>query len=254
MASKFLQAYIANARYDCERMLPSMVAHQLDFNGTLRFCQGYRVMGIGLLFMFGDADALQRYLHKSGRAFLHFLAKAQESVQITSRAKPFFDSIAARDLQGAQEIAERLRKSRSEVEYEEDFLFVHFLSTRFFLHQSDADEERILERYEQALAGSTDPRLDACRALFQRDEALFNDSLHRFLEDVDARNTRLADREAISQEILATEGYLSVEGLALVTLAELSGMGTLSDYLLIPSLARLGGAPGAPPESWMTAD
>src|SRR6185503_19792558 len=123
MASKFLQVFMGNARYECERTLPSVINHQVSFNQSLEFCRGYRLLGIGMLFMFGEADALHAYLHKSGRAFLHFLSVADEESKVTSRFKPFFDAIACLDLDGAREIALRARAVRSDVEYEEDFLY-----------------------------------------------------------------------------------------------------------------------------------
>jgi hypothetical protein len=50
---------------------------------------------------------------------------------------------------------------------------------------------------------------------------------------------RLAAKEAIPLWESSTEGYINVEGLALVALAERKGFKTRSDYLHVPSLARL---------------
>ncbi|WP_437739442.1 Imm49 family immunity protein [Sorangium sp. So ce302] len=249
MASKFLRAYMGNAHHDCEQMLPAAVAHRLSFKQALRFSQQYRVIAIGALFLYMDAPAFQIYMYKSGRSFAHYLQRAGEAEQVLSRCKPLFDAIAALDLDGAREIALRLRTSRSDVEYEEDFLYFAFLRL-WLLRRAHEEGTGLLERYESVLEGADDPRLDLCRALLRRDDALFDEALRRFLEQVEARYLRLAQTESIADEELATEGRLSVEGLALVTLAESAGMKTSSDYLLVPSAARARSAPAAPPDAW----
>jgi len=250
MGSKFLQAFLSNAAFDCEEMLPRVSNRTINFKEVLVFCQNYRFMGITLLFLFGETDALQSYLYKSGRAFLYFLEQADERALVTSKSRPFFDAIAALDFDGAGQIALALPKARSEVEYEEDFLYFLFLRKHAFLQAAEAECADILAQWEQALQGAADPRLDVCKALLAHDDALFDDALLRFLEEAEAKWARLAEHDAVSQEELATEGHLSVEGLALVALAERFGMKTRSDYLFIPSSARAQTAPVASPDAW----
>lgn len=250
MSAKFMQAYVGNAVDDCEQRLGAVLNHQASFVTALELCAGFRVVGIGLLFMFGDGASLQRYLHKSARAFVHYLQRADDAVKVVSRFKPFFDAIAALDLDAAREIAARSRATRSELEYEEDFLFVRFLMIRFFAHTSDADEQALLARWEEVLEGSEDPRLDVCRGLFQGDGDLFHDGLDRHLAEIEARFQRLAEKEAIPVEELSTEAKLSVEGLALVVLARQVGIKVRKNYLFIPSIALPRAPPTAPPDSW----
>ncbi|WP_437331898.1 Imm49 family immunity protein [Sorangium sp. So ce394] len=249
MASKFLRAYMSNAHHDCEQMLPAAMAHRLTFKQALRFSQQYRIIAIGALFLYMDASAFQLYLYKSGRSFAHYVQIGRESEQVPSRCRPLFDAVAALDLDGARDIARRIQTSRSDAEYEEDFLYVTFIRS-WLLGRAHEEGTGLLERYEVVLEGADDPRLDLCRALLRRDGSLFDEALRRFLEQVEARYLRLARTESITDEELATEGRLSVEGLALVTLAESAGMNTSSDYLMVPSAARARSAPTASPETW----
>lgn len=52
------------------------------------------------------------------------------------------------------------------------------------------------------------------------------------------------------EEESSTEGNLSVEGLALVRLAEHKGLKTERDYLHVPSTARKGGRIAFSPDGW----
>jgi hypothetical protein len=254
MATKFMQAYVGNAHYRGNKLVSAVANHQASFKEVLELCRCHRVMAIGCLLMFGDAASFQARLYRSGRAYLHALARLDEASKVTSRGKPFFDAIAARDLDGARDIAALSRETRDEVEYEEDFLFVHFLMTRFFLHQSDADDEAILTRWEEVLDGADDPRLAVCKALFAKDTKAFNGALELHLAEVESRLRRLEERDAIAAEELATEGKVSVEALALVVLAELAGIKPKKNYLFVPSLARAKSAPPAAPDSWLSMD
>ncbi|ATB39511.1 hypothetical protein CYFUS_004955 [Cystobacter fuscus] len=88
-----------------------------------------------------------------------------------------------------------------------------------------------------------------CRpALVTRDAEDFEESLKGFLSERGDRFESNADSE--SPERLATEALLSVEGLALVRLAEREGFPLAEDYLHVPSVALEGRAPSLGPNSW----
>jgi immunity protein 49 of polymorphic toxin system len=96
----------------------------------------------------------------------------------------------------------------------------------------------LLKRYEQILEDSPDPRLPVLWALLEADRPRFNKALTVMMEEREVRYRKLAEQEVLDESVLATEGYLSVEGLALARLAESSGLQPLEDYLFIPSVAR----------------
>lgn len=256
MTSKFMQIHVSNALSDNEDAIAAGIGGAgTSLRAMLEFCTNYRVLGIGAFFLYGDAICFGKYLYKSGRAFLHFLGAADDAVKVTGRSKPFFDAICAVDFDGAREIALRSRRTRSpDYEYEEDFLFVHFLMRRFFEGCPDDEARDLLDRWDKALEGAADERLGVCKALLAKDDEAFDEAIDLFLSAEEARYDDLAESESLTDAILSTEGKLSVEGLAMVRLAERSGMKTRRDYLFIPSLVRPLSPPTWPPDIWTIAD
>jgi hypothetical protein len=58
-----------------------------------------------------------------------------------------------------------------------------------------------------------------------------------FMESRRSHFDELGQNGAVAPEILFTEGLLSVEGVALVRLAERSGINVEDDYVQVPSIA-----------------
>lgn len=254
MSSKYLQVFVSNARFDNAELLKAM-AGGATLAQILTFCENYRIWGIGLFLLYGEAEKLHLCLYKSGRAYLAFLESAREEQLVTSRSAPFFDALAALDLEGAREIAHRSRHSWCEgMEYKEDFLYLHFLMSHFFLGASQEQKRELLREYEEALQGSEDPRLDICQAFLDGDSGSFEASLSRYLDEQKRRHDRLLQREKISQEWWATAGQVSTEGMALLTLAEQAGLSPPREFLCVPSLARARHAPSQPADSWRQLD
>ncbi|WP_158623825.1 Imm49 family immunity protein [Corallococcus llansteffanensis] len=230
-------------------MLPVLEARAATQSQVLAFCGHLRLAGIGTLFLTGTPEVFHQRLKQSGEAFAWFLQGAEVLSKQTGSTLPFFDAIAAGDMATAGEVAREARHSWAQgEEYEEDFLFVEFLMQRFFLGASQDTCERLLARYEQALQGAEDIRLPLCQALVTRDAEGFEESLKGFLSERDDRFESNANSE--SPERLATEALLSVEGLALVRLAEREGFPLAEDYLHVPSVALEGRAPSLESNSW----
>lgn len=253
MTSKFLPVLVSNAHYQNAKMLEAVERGAVSLPQFLAFCQNHRVMGIGALLLLCDTAAFMSHLYKSGRAFLHYLSVPGAVAPVCARSQPFFDAIAALDWNGAREIALRLSQAdKTDVEYEEDFLFVQFLARHALLEQSSEDSRKLLARYEDALQGTSDARLGVCLALLDEDAKAFNEALAEFLSEREAHFSLLKKRNRIALEQWATEAQVSIEGLALVRLAERAGLETWRDYLFIPSLARGRERPQDEPESWRT--
>jgi hypothetical protein len=250
MSSKFLQAFVNNARVDNQALLDDLSA-RVTLNQVLTFCENYRIRGIGHFLLYGQADKLHLYLFKSGRAYLAFLPRIPEETQVTSRAAPFFDAVACLDLDGALAIAARSRATRHDgMEYPEDFLYVHFLMRHAFLKEPAELVGPMLDEYERVLQGSEDPRLEVCRALLARDAAGFSAALDHHMTAQKDRFDRLMQKEQVSQERWATVGQVSIEGLALVNVAASAGIPVGREVLCIPSLARARSAPPSTEDSW----
>lgn len=254
MSSKFLQVFVSNARFDNTELLKAIAGGPTPAQ-VLDFCQNYRIWGIGLFLLYGETEKLHLCLYKSGRAWLSFLENAREEQLVTSRSAPFFDALAALDVEGAHEIARRSRHSWCQgMEYKEDFLYMHFLMSHFFLGASREQGLELLREYEEALQGSEDLRLDLCRAFLDGSSESFDASLSQYLTAQRQRHDRLLQREKISREWWATAGQVSVEGLGLLTLAEQTGFSLRREYPGVPSLARARSKPSHPADSWRDLD
>ncbi len=249
--SEFLAVYVENALDANEEALARLSLGVPAMKALLDFCWNYRVAGIGFLLLSGTSDEFRRRLHQSGRAYAYFLPLLPEAAKLGSRSVPFFDAIAAGDLDTAGEIARHQRHTWAQgEEYEEDFLFFEYLMRRFFLDATEAACGALLDRWEVALQGSKDPRLDVCRALQVHDADAFDAGLEAFLAERAAKYDRLIDRELLSGAEADTETKLSVEGLALVRLAGRAGVPTKDDYPGVPSIARDDTPLALPLDSW----
>jgi hypothetical protein len=239
MASKFLPAIIGNAIEENQDLLPALIRGKADLRRIFTFCSNFRIAGISSLFLSGKSEDFRYYFHKSGRAFAHFLRNAQTIKVRLSKSQPFFDAVGAGDYEGAAQIAhDSCRTWAQGEEYEEDFLFFDFLMQLFFLGASSAACGALLERYEKCLQGAEDRRLDICKSLLHKDSDAFNSALRNFLLERKEALEKMAETQTIGEEQLATEWHFSVEGLALVRLAERRGIHTEEEYLHIPSIAR----------------
>lgn len=251
MTSEYLPVFVQNALEENEELLPTIRGGKLRQQDILSFCQNFRIAGTGGLLLGAKPESFRWNLHQSGRAYVHFLKGTAPEATLTSKALPFFDAIAAGDFEGAEEIARHSRRTWAQgEEYEEDFLFVDFCMQHFFLGTPPQACERLLARYETALQGTEDFRLDVCKALLVADSQAFREALGRFLTARSDNFDVLERNESAAPELLATERHLSIEGLALVRLAERKGMETDEDYANIPSIARLGGTLNFKADSW----
>jgi hypothetical protein len=251
VSSKFLPAFIEGARYFNTELAPLVREHKATPDQVLDFCRNHRVAAIGLLLLLGDANDFRLHLGKSGRACLHFLNGVDEAPFIASRTVPFFDALAAGDFECARGIARRSQRTWARgVEYEEDFLYMDFLMGHCFRELSDAEAMALLQRYEQALLGTEDVRLEVCRALLARQGETFDAALERMMAERGARQARLRAKGNLPEETWATECQVSIEGLALVALAERAGLEVRVNQLFVPSLARDGALSEGTLDDW----
>lgn len=251
MASRFLPVFVSNAVSENEEMLPAFVAGDVSLQEALRFCQRFRVAGIGSLLLSGTASQLHACLHRSARAFIYFLRRRPRAWP-GSKAEPFFDAVACGDTEAALELARLAPKTADRrCEYEEDFLHARFWMEQGCLGAGEREGRELLLRYERVLEGSEDQRLAACRAFLDRDAQGFDHALAQMMEAREARYQVFADKEVLPEELLATEAYLSVEGLALVRFADSRGLVVAGEHLFVPSIARQPPTGGYRADDWM---
>lgn len=207
------------------------------------------------------ADRFQALLCKSALTRLHLLrlaASGRSFLPLTTCASKnisFVDAVTAGQLGLSTELA-RLTPDRHEprCEYEDDFLLHRFMHKHLLhLHAGEAhDLPALLERWAKVVEGEHAPYLEVCRALLKRDADGFHEALLSLIED---HRHRLREKGAYSEETRRTDGAVFMDGLALLRLAELSGLPTQREYPNIPHLARLPvGSPAPPLDSWMRPD
>lgn len=239
MKAQYLPVYVGNALNENLEWFAVLSTGKVGRKRILAFCRNLRIAGIGELLMTGLPEEFHVRLHQSGRAYVAWLRNAAEDERRTGQSPPFFDAIAVGDLDAAARIARLSKRTWTQgVEYEEDFLFVEFLMQRFFLGAPAEACALLLRRYEEALRGAEDARLELCGALHAADAEGFDRALRRYLSERDDHYEELARRGGLAPEVLATEGKLCVEGVALVRLAEGLGLETEEDYVHVPSVTR----------------
>jgi hypothetical protein len=239
MPTYFLPVFRKNATLELAERVGAVQGGTVTLGATLAFCQWYRIRGICALFLEGRADSFLADLHRSGRAFLHYLGNAPVAQKVTSRAAPFFDAIASGELACARDIARNSRLTwNAEEEFEDDFHYVLFLMKHFFLDGTAEECAAVLKRFAEILDGAPDPHFVICQAFAAGDAQQFGDGLAELLQNYESRYQKRLAADAVAFEEAATEPKLCVEGLALVKLAEMKQFPLEDDYLLIPSTAR----------------
>lgn len=208
----------------------------------------FQGLGVCHLLEYADKTEFRENLVRSGYAWRYYLTKSREQDNLNdqhlalSRTAAFLDAIAASDFALAREIARlSITKWEANWEYGDDFYYYSFLHAIVLSggHLTESELDPILQEFKNALAGADPLRLEVCRYLFTRDGEGFNEIFQNLMEET----CRLLDekRELVgSDEILFwPRSYVSVEGLALLKIAELLGIQTFADYPLCPSIARL---------------
>jgi hypothetical protein len=222
----------------------------------------HRVLAICSLLLDADQEAFARQLYKSGRARLVFLEKvdaglaADPKTICTSKDIGFTAALAAAHLEGATQIANLSPQTHfSGVEYEDDFLFFHFMH-RMLCDPDDRDElQALLDRWEIVLAGDDSGYWDACNGLLADDDADFAEGLESLITFRQTQLRNYRDEVTCDEELFAAEGKVFIEGLAVLRLAEIKGFEMQDEYELMPQLARVPLDAGVPdPDSWQEAE
>lgn len=206
-----------------------------------RLSSQYRRLAVFNLLIDADVDSFFHHLIDSAQTRRYFLERCvqEETPSLpacrSSAIDAFFDAVAAGRLHLAAAIARSSpRVHLVDVEYEEDFAYAHFLHA---LVQADTPRD---ETVQQALRQFTDSpdgrdsRLDVCRALASQDQSLFDDAFLQLLADHEGYIEY--GRDAIYR--FGDDQLVCIEGLAILRLADRSGLKTETEYRFCPGLAR----------------
>jgi len=208
----------------------------------------YRVLAMCKILLEADPRAFSILLAKSGQARISYLERRtgdrepDDLFLCVSEDLAFENCLAGGELRGARTIA-RLSPDRRypDVEYEDDFLYYYFLRM-FFLHsQGEARElpADVLDRLERVLDGEKTDRVRIGRALCEADPGAFSAALEKLAAERALKIGKLRKTFGASKELLATDGAIFIEGLALLRLAETAGMRIEGEFRYMPALARV---------------
>ncbi|XXX72637.1 Imm49 family immunity protein [Sorangium sp. So ce134] len=204
-----------------------------------------RALAIMVLLVKADGERFHQNLIRSGAVREAYLQRCRDEGfsghhRVSGRVAPLLDSIAAGDFALARRIAalspEEFRRGH---EYEDDHCYARVIHAWVADPARDEGVAPLLERFEAFLEGRADPRLDCCRALWTRDQALFDEAFDALLAARMAEAEAAIERGQEEAPGVVSQRYVSIEGLALLRLAEARGLSTRREYPLCPSLARV---------------
>jgi hypothetical protein len=215
------------------------------------FCTHYRALGICLLSGDADLDGFFAHLMQSALTRRHYLAGIQTvgggepCYRRDSFIDPVFDAIAARQWRLAAEILRFGSRDWLEgEEYEDDFCYADFF--RRLLTEAGAGIGKLFVHWEEVLEGGVDHRLAVAKALDARDPVAFSEALAALLDAEEAKARAIADpltgSSRADELTFFPNRWVSVEGLALLAIAENLGLSPIGDFLACPPLARRGSA------------
>ncbi|RYZ43752.1 MAG: hypothetical protein EOO71_02000 [Myxococcaceae bacterium] len=222
---------------------------------TLSFA--WRILALCSLLQDADTDTFALRLRKSAQARLALLMLAERTsvdprLLCCSKDLGFGAALAAGDRELAAAIAARSPMHHFQgVEYEDDFLFFRLLHQMLLAPGGLDEQARLLGRWRQVEMGEPSPKFELAEALVEKDARRFPVAFTALLEARQQKLRECSQRLGFDPELNATEGKVSVEGLAIVRLAEFHGLPTQSSYDFIPALARvIPGGPALPENAW----
>ncbi len=253
MSSKFLPVTQANAQYDIDHAMPSMLERNMGWDSLVDICKKFRQHGICSLFLEAAAKNFHTALQKSGALLLHILPTIPNESKITSQQTAFFDAVACGDFETAKEISKISRMTfNPDEEYEDDFLYVMILMKKFFLNASEQEVKVLFQKYQELSEASGETRVDICAAFIENNAEQFEKALNDLIKTRAKDFKERLAKDEILEEAYSTEGQLFVEGLALVRLANKLNFPTQKNYKFIPSLIIEKQATDFGRDSWRT--
>ncbi|WP_437963985.1 Imm49 family immunity protein [Sorangium sp. So ce260] len=207
-------------------------------------------LGICHLLEFADVGEFRTNLIRSGHSRRYFLRRSRAEGNVgdrhlaLSRTSSFLDAVVAGDLTLARQLADESTEVwHPDWEYEEDHCFLLLLHR--MLQSTGAspppDAPALLARFERSLENQRSSRYEVCRSIVTRDSKGLDASISALLEEEAARNDEARESAAVHEgDVLYwPRSYVSIEGLALIKLAELQGMKVNGEPARCPRIARL---------------
>ena len=230
--SDTLLALVQNCSHEVDTLADLVGPHpEREVELTMETSFSHRRLGIATLLLWDDRDAFRHHLRCAAQTWLH-------AVRIHHAGKPCparfwcgstWQHISSALAAGVDNLAAQLARTcpttaNPDVEYVEDHCYHHVLSRLVLQDQALEKILAICDLWESVLDGVPPGALAACRALTQRDAKTFRTG---FAEALASRKDAVKEwRTEIpaDQDLLATEGRIHIDGLALLALARRFGL------------------------------
>ncbi|HYO54546.1 Imm49 family immunity protein, partial [Archangium sp.] len=225
------------------RILLELEDRRMEGQAVLDLCLNHRRTAIALLLSALDDQGFRQNLYQSGRAYAFLLRMAQQGYEADpyftckSRAEPFWDAIAADDVESAREIASLTPiQWQQGLEDESDYRYVDFIQALLRSPNEMSLLEARLDAFARSLEGGDSARLGLCTALLQRDEQRFGSALLELLDEHHHFYSELIHADSIAHEDAQTQAFVFIEGIALVKLARLLELHPRRQLRFIPDV------------------
>jgi hypothetical protein len=204
------------------------------------------------LFELADETAFRENMARSGQSRRFFLRRSSMEKNdddrhlALSRNRAFLDAVISGSTPLARDIALLSTETwRSEWEYEDDFCF--YLLLHSLAKQPTPfpvpEQRQLLGRFERALEGGESPQFEAASALVARDVGAFSNALLALTEAEGRQIEKNRDSAAVHERdiLFWPKSRVSIEGLALLKIANLAGLSIEGEFPLCPRLALSSG-------------
>ena len=259
MGASTLELARENHKYRLKTAL-RVLAVEFEPAGYVMVAACYRVLAACALLLDSDTAQYHLYLCNAAQARLDFLRRAEGAGAIRpnylccSKGLGFACAVAAEDWQTAKEIATRSPKSHDpRAEYEDDFLFFHFMHNLVLDPSNAATASAIIARWEQVLEGGASGHFDVCKCIQQADQKSFPLAFESLVESRQRRLDVYEQDISADRELLAVERGLFIDAVAVAKLARARGLRLQGGYVGAPELPleTVGRAP-PPAAAWRT--
>ena len=253
--SKDLAIAEDNAEFLLEQRITAVAAGDRSGGAYFSISRQYRTLALCKLLGEADVASFVQLLAVSAQPRIEFLTSVASGFQeddqrvlCLSKDRGFESALASGDLTSARRIAELAPVTYYErVEYRDDYLFA-LIQRQIFLRELKAVAQEVGPLVDELAAEAPEPESPTillARGLNEGSTELFTEGIRGLLQARRRRAQELKGRSDAPQELLLTEGAVSVEGLGLLRLGELRGLVHDDPLPLIPRIARV---PIWPPE------
>lgn len=222
--------------------------YPLEHLGGLALQTGDRLRALGLFALLGHAD-LELFcanLSRSACAWRYFLQRVvaagatdSEHHFASGRLAPWWDAVAAGDLEMARDIASLApREKHGRSEYEDDYCYAQLLFAILGDEARGGRVDELMARWSEFQDGAPSPRADLCAALLAKDADAFAPAFDGLLQAFDLEGEQWRARREDETPESSVRREVCVEGLCLLRLAERRGLPTRPEYPYCPGLAR----------------